>query len=321
MTRIRRLALLTVFGFLVSLLSACGSGGGDGSSINLPGYSRYLARSGNTIYVGDPTPGNNRVHVVDVTDPRSPRRVSSFDSPSLSGAMVASGNILYVGAFYTVRVMDVSNPAAPVQIATIPTHGGAFKSVLAENRLYVSHQMEGMVIVDVADPANPVVLGTLPDRATAIAVKGNTAYVGSNDSILLSVDVSDPAQPVIVDSTEVGGAFDMDISGDLLFVALGSDGMRVLDISNPEAPQLRGSMPLQTGRYVSALSVAAGRPGRVYLGASFGGLLAVDVSNPEQPVTLAAETSGEALSILIDGNTLYAARGDAGLDIFDITTP
>ena len=89
------------------------------------------------------------------------------------------------------RVVDVSNPAAPAALGSLPALGGFATRVAYEaGRAYVSVQDVGMVIVDVSNPAAPVELGRYlvagPSnfQIRSVAVAGNTAYIGKDDGIV-----------------------------------------------------------------------------------------------------------------------------------------
>lgn len=311
---------------LVTLIAACGGGGSGIPSIDLSGSSRYLAISGDTVYVGDPL-GDN-IHVVDVSNPKSPRRIASFDarSPSipfanLSGTLEASGTTLYVGNFDIVRILDVSNPAAPIERSTFPTTGGAVDADLKDGILYVASQGGGLRIVDVSDSTNQQLLSTIPSTSIIykVVIQENIAYF-MRDRDLVMADVSNPAQPEVLGAVTInnpGSVTDLDVAGGLAFVSAIS-GMQIVDVSNPADPRLRGSVPSQD----QTIGVAAGRSGRVYMAELRAGMAVVDVSDPALPRVLETTAiGGEILSLLANGDSLYAAGGEAGFGIFDISTP
>lgn len=310
---------------LATLLSACGGGssGDNIPSIDLAGYSRYLANNGTTVYVGDAR--DRRVHVVDASNPGAPRLVATLAGAevprSLSGALEVSGTTLYVGNFDLVRVLDVTNPASPIERATIPTPGGSIGSDLQNQILYIGTQGGGLRIVDISTPASPQLLSTVPASFAIqqVAVQGNVVYF-TDGSSLVTANVSDPANPAILGSVSLGSVnvIDIDVAGNLAFVATSVDGMRIVDVSNPASPQLRG----RVASLDSTIGVAAGRAGRAYMADARGGMVVVDVSDPVLPRALQnTAINGEILSLLRNGNSLYAAGGDSGFGIFDITTP
>ena len=93
--------------------------------------------------------------------------------------VVKSGSYAYlVGEMPTgLRIVDVSDPATPVEIGHGLPIGGYFVSVNG-NFAYMTNG-SSLCVVNVADPAHPVRVGffTLDYDAVGVAVVGNLAYV------------------------------------------------------------------------------------------------------------------------------------------------
>ena len=74
-------------------------------------------------------------------------------------------------------------------------------------------------------------------------VSGGYLYYGSG-SVLEVAELSSPADPQAVGETAPlpGGVFDVAVSGGYAYVANGSGGLRVIDVSVPSAPDEVGSL-------------------------------------------------------------------------------
>jgi hypothetical protein len=114
-----------------------------------------------------------------------------------------------------------------------------------------------------------------------------------------------------------GFASNVAVAGDHAYVADGTSGLQVIDISDPTAPTLAGSLPV-TG---VALGVAlAGNFAYVAEGAS--GLRVVDISDPLAPVFVTLfPTIGPVSDVKVAGNHAYVAGGTTGIEIIDVTDP
>ena len=99
--------------------------------------------------------------------------------------------------------------------------------------------------------------------------------------------------------------------------AAGSKGLSVIDLADPAAPRIRGSLALEG----EARQVLADGP-RVYLAAGRQGLWTVDVSDPDAPAALGhLATPGDTRAVAADGDRLYLADGPAGLTVVDVSDP
>lgn len=134
-------------------------------------------------------------------------------------------------------------------------------------RAFLSQWAAGMIILDIADPAHPVLLGhgtqPLSDQGnlhSAIAVPGERFAVTTDEDLtgdppgdpwgaVRIWDISDPHDPAQVGSYATPSSLSMpggdghytahnpEVHGDLLYVSWYSDGVRVLDLADPTAPQ------------------------------------------------------------------------------------
>jgi hypothetical protein len=78
--------------------------------------SIYLDETQNRLYVAAHFKG---VYIFDVSDPLNPRLVGSID-PGIALDIASSGNYAFVGDAMVVHLIDVRNPAAPIEIGSVP---------------------------------------------------------------------------------------------------------------------------------------------------------------------------------------------------------
>lgn len=113
-----------------------------------------------------------------------------------------------------------------------------------------------------------------------------------------------------------GFANNVDISGNYAYVAAGSAGLQVVDISNKRSP-----------RVVAARSLAGNANDvfvtgdTAYVAAGSGGLKIFDVSNPLTPVGTGSLSGGDAWDVVVRNNTAYVANGAGGLLVIDVSNP
>jgi hypothetical protein len=89
------------------------------------------------------------------------------------------------------RVIDVSDPTAPVQVALVETPGEALGVAVSDGYAYVADGGSGLRVFDVSAPSAPIEVGSYDTPGTAwdVAVAGAYAYVADEEAgleILLS---------------------------------------------------------------------------------------------------------------------------------------
>jgi streptogramin lyase len=114
-----------------------------------------------------------------------------------------------------------------------------------------------------------------------------------------------------------GFANNVKVGGNYAYIAAGSAGLQIVDVSDRLHPRIAASRSLPGNANDVALS-----GNLVYVAAGTGGLQIVNVSSPLSP-TLAGSlnTGGEAWDVVVKGNRAYVANGANGLVIIDVSNP
>ena len=133
-------------------------------------------------------------------------------------------------------VFDVSIPTAPTVVRQYPVHDFVNDILLRNNQIYLA-ATDGLHILDRATLTD---IGYFPTAKTLrnVAVQGEYAYVASDEG-LHSVDISDLANPREIGFFDLSTDYfsvDIAIAGNYLYFPAGTNGVRILDISTPEAP-------------------------------------------------------------------------------------
>jgi hypothetical protein len=186
----------------------------------------------------------NGLEIFNVTDPRNPARAGLFPAPAQTYftdvSVSPAGTHAYVtsvgGVFPPtdgmLRVVDVTDPANPAQVAAYDTPGDAHRVHLSDGVAYVADGQTGLRLVDVQQPNNPTELAHIDPPAGAstdiVFVSEDQAYVGSNGAStwwLRAYDVSDPANPTpAAEQQGTGRARDIDRRDQHLFLAVSEPG-------------------------------------------------------------------------------------------------
>jgi len=116
--------------------------------------------------------------IVDVSDPNTPVVIGHYGIIDGSDVAVA-GNLVYLSTADTLNIIDVSDPAHPVNLSSLSTPGYAGKLCATGDTVYVADAMRGVAVVDVSDPRNPRLVSSIPTPGYAeeVIVSGGKVYV------------------------------------------------------------------------------------------------------------------------------------------------
>lgn len=300
-----------------------------------------IALQGEQAYIA----AGDGLHIVNVADPAAPAVAGLYRPDATLGAgrdVVVVGNpssgsgqvYAYVAAGEGgLLVVDVSDPVNPKVVSRHDTAGQTWDVVLVGGYAYLADEYNGLRVIYVADPFNPVEVGFydipgLHEFFHGVAVAGDYAYIADGGLLntgLRIVDISDPASPAeasffpieiqTADGFLPARAESVVAANGYVYVAAGTAGLRVVDISDPAAP-------IETGFYDT--------PGRAdnlavvghYAYVADGDLRIVDVSNPIAPAEVGFYDVPGMLStphVAIQGP--YAYITGQGIRVLDISEP
>ncbi len=170
---------------------------------------------------------NEGLVIVDVSSPGSTARVGSFPCTAMDVAV--SGSLAYVAdaSDSTLKIIDVSTPSAPTLAGTLDALPRTPLSVqVADTRVYLAMERDGLWIVDAATPSAPSLLGQYDPEFYVydIEVAGRYAYLTGGRRIDI-VDVLVPSAPGRVDWVETipdyFGVNDVAVDGSDIYLAGG----------------------------------------------------------------------------------------------------
>lgn len=275
---------------------------------------------GTTAYVGL----GHRLVVLDLTNPSTPLYLGESDSiPEQVRAVTVSGSYAYLAGFWAggLAVVDISDPAAPLVVGSLPWIGPATDVAVAGEYAFVAVGDMGLAVVNVAFPEAPFLETTYdtPGDAQGIVLAGTRAYIADGAGGLQIVDISDPLNPAYAGScATTGAARGLFVSGATVYVAADFDGgLNVVDVADPGSPALVGSC--STGAAALAVTVAGDF---AYVANAWAGLAVVNVSDPAAPAHVGqCETSGWARGVSLGGTVACVADEAGGVQIVDVSAP
>ena len=113
-------------------------------------------------------------------------------------------------------------------------------------------------------------------------------------------------------------AWNVVVEGDYAFVAAGVSGLQILDISDPENPEVVGYWDDNPGEAKCVFVVGD----FAYVADAGSGLRVIDVSDPENPDEVGFyDTPGSAYGVFVVGDFAYVADAGSGLRVIDVSDP
>lgn len=284
--------------------------------LNVGGDPRGVARVGDYLYVAVSKIG---IKVID-TKVILPRQVV--------------GNVNTSGSVEDFKIIDdyiyiadskggliQKNLAAENELFTNLDAGRVNSLTRVGSLLYAASARQGVTVYDVSDPTAPELYARWPElKGSHVAIDGDYMVTASGSDGLALVKVLDAGQIRVVDNIN-----DIDVikvfAGNGLIVAAGKrEGIFFYQVTDDKLSFLsRLDLPFPLDQFSWALNLQV--VGSVlYVANGEGGLLSVDIENPERPVILSSlKLPGFATELLIEGDRAYVASRYSGLHTIDIS--
>jgi hypothetical protein len=224
-----------------------------------------------------------------------------------------SGNYAYIGEGAGLVVLDITNPAQPAKIGSIPLPGIVSQIVVSGNYAYVANSDGGLQVVDISTKTAPRIVGIFTTKnAVSVSISATTVYLVDGTDGVYTLDCSTPSTPKLLGTLTVGGTANSGVLGTngsatILYVGVQDYGLRLVDVTNPSNMFLRGGVSS-----IAATRQLAINGTRVYIAndAASGGICVVDASNPDAPRILGSNGMF-AYGLSIQGsNCYYASNGE-----------
>lgn len=261
--------------------------------------------------------------VADLSNPGEPTIAHELVLPQVIFSIDIDGDLAFVAAGSSLRVLDLSNPARPFEIGSVET--GATDVAVANGYAYIAFVggwFSYLTVVDVRNPGAPRLVDTRMYPAASVATSSGHLFVAGDGVRVL--DLTDPESPTEVQVIETPRyPFALTITETLMYVVDSEFGLRIFEISEPEAPVELGGIPCGPG-------VIAVSGSRVFLSGADSILREIDASDPAYPLeTGSIDIPAPGLhyyypvvsSLAVSDGVAIAADTGSGLHVIDVSTP
>ena len=194
---------------------------------------RCLAVSGSLAYVAEALGG---LKIYNISDPAAPSLVGATSGHGLATIrrLALSGSRLAMTDGHQINLLDVSNPAVPVQLASNVPPGYVFDLAADASLIFAACGGGGLRILENSSLGTVGTFSTTPAPVVAVSVNGTQAYVSDGQSTFRTLDVSNPAAPSLVQSS-AGAGFGLASAGSFVYRVSQNQG-EALDVAAPLTP-------------------------------------------------------------------------------------
>jgi hypothetical protein len=291
------------------------------SSYQTGRYAYRLSVQDNLAYVVNRERGFD---VIDFSDPFDLSLKGRFTMSHAARGINITGSIACLVDEYTgTAFFDISNPSAPACFGgydPYPDYGGweeytpfGVSSIVKDNYAYIA--WSAMVDkLQITDPVNPILNGNIPcnDIISKMNNDGNFFYVATQSGL-----------DIMNDNWEIGwyqtseSALSLVKNGNDVYIADGSVGLQIVEVSNPAVPRFLGSC--DTDGLAYSVDVA----GSLAVVADYdAGVKMIDVCDPFNPAIIGScATPDSATDIAISGKLACVANADSGLQVVSVSNP
>ncbi len=190
------------------------------------------------------------------------------------------------------QVVNVTNPASPVNVMEIPSGYRTARIIFDGNYGYVAIGDAGVAIYNMVNPASPVYVTQIQTTGRAASLYYGAITIGGTPTGHIFVANRNPAP-----------------------------GISAINVSTPSTPV--------TTSFLAAIPSATGSAyipfyldGKVYVAYGTAGLRIIDVTNPSNVTLLGtADLGGDSRAVVASGNYAYVAARDSGVYVVDVTNP
>ncbi len=281
---------------------------------------------------------DNAVQIIDITDPASPRAVSSvFDEQDGFDALGRANDVeVYEASGRTyalvtsrsdnaVQIIDVTDPASPRAVHGVADDQDGFDALAGANSIEVvaisgstyalvaSHADNAVQIIDITDPAAPIPVAGIFDgkggfTAPSAVPVYDTAPGDDADDVLIT-DVAEPDQlHPVPDASDGETGSDEPDAVPVLVASPNDNAVQIIDIGDPASPSTlsiildgHGGFDALEGANGVEVYAVSGRAYALVASHSDDAVQIIDITDPASPQPVSSAFNGQDGFDALDG--------------------
>jgi len=217
-----------------------------------------------------------------------------------------------------VDIVNCEDNTKPARVGQYTELGPCYGIAVSGTTAVVTDFKYGLRLLDVSNPAGVQLLGELPipgAQPYKVFIDGGMAYVALFGGGFVIADISDLSHPVQKSRFNLRDAYDVRERDNILYVAGGSSGLQIFNVTDPAQPHPLGTY--SSGGTVRALAFSGDN---IVIGDTTKGLIFLDVSDSAHPTRIGlVGLAGTPFRIWVEGTVAYVAEGGDGVEVFDFS--
>jgi hypothetical protein len=300
---------------------------------------------GNLLFINEIGEG---IHIIDNTNKALPQFLSFLHIPG-NYDLAVSGNILYADSFIDLIVIDITQPAQPVEINRVenifqnynsmgfsPSSLGIITDWVPTDKVvttksdcggsqesWVVRPGWGLMVADsrgfsaqaAIAPTNPGMGGSM----ARFTIQNDFLYMVDNHQLQV-IDIHSRTEPLVGHRQQIGWGIETIFPyEDKLFIGA-NNGMYIYSTTNPQQPErlslythINACDPVVVDGDYAFVTLRSGNTCAGFTNQ----LEVINVSNPQSPQIVKIYPMVNPFGLGVDGNLLFICDGNAGLKIFD----
>lgn len=215
-------------------------------TLQLPAAATAVAVFGSMVYA---TMGLRGLAIVDVKNADAPSVVGLYKTAGEALRLAADGTrVVLTDRMAGADVIDVTNAAKPISLGAHYTDGYTRDVAILGSVAYVIDSTNDFATVDLSHGGEPRALATQSGSITSTLVTVSSPQAGqrfayvAGDGSLQVFDVTEASAPRRLAVTTISNRTTaLVVKDDVGYLAVGEEGIQMLDLSNPASPALVGS--------------------------------------------------------------------------------
>ncbi len=264
---------------------------------------------GDYLYVANRSGG---LYIYRFENPESPELLKRLTNLGTVTSLRLYGKRLLVGTNEgNLRILKIADPVVPAEEETL---SGSFYKISSEFPFIFAVKSDGISVLSYSNGnISQISQISLPDVKDSL-FNANILYIVRRYSLDV-YDLSNPSSPSSITSVSLSDGRGIDVDGDILAVADGSDGLKLFSISNATQPAYTSSFHLPSPYTGNAESLEIKR-NIAFVSFGTSGIWILDINDPSGPAEIGKyDTPGSTYGSRFNGDLIFLADGSNGFVI------
>jgi hypothetical protein len=261
---------------------------------------------------------NYELFVIDISEINNPTLISSLDCCNWQPSIELHNDKAFIEDDGALKIVDISDPNNLNLLSTFDNFQTDPKDIVVDDDFaYITGTGDmGLVIIDINNSLNPFLVQEIDYDGFCITKQNNNLFIGWGGVGIF--DVEDPYNINLTGVFNTGNACKFSVDDHYAYIANGTSGLTIIDISNPNHPY-----PVSEFATESSANNVIVDDQTAFVSHSGNRLQLVDISDPSIPELLSEiiPQNGSVGILEKFGNLIYGGGKTSIVNIINIDNP